>query len=85
MMTMGRLVIMMTISITQSGNEDNDACGGPGTTVHFVSLCLVTHHHDLSRFLPLGHFWVFALSSSKFYDKPSGENRFEIGQVVFEL
>ena len=45
----------------------------------------VTFHHEMSRYVPDGHFHVFILSESKLYAIYIGENHFQIRGLVAEL
>ena len=45
----------------------------------------VTLHHEMSRFVPDGHFHVSIFYESKFYAIYNGENHFQIRGLVAEL
>ena len=45
----------------------------------------MTLYHEVSRNVPNGHFHVFISSESKFYAFYSGENHFQIRELVAEL
>ena len=67
-----------------------DAYGG-GLVLLFLKFTVlllktfVTLHHEMSRNVPTGHFYVFIFSESKFYAIYNDENHFQIRELVVHV